>query len=65
MSVVGALVSIHCGGGLVVALVLVVINAEGVKKEKKKKLTCWARWRQYTEAGEWLPPMLGGEWGRH
>ena len=37
MSVVGALASIHCGGGLVVALVLVVINAEGVKKEKKKK----------------------------
>ena len=66
MSVVGALASIHCGGGLVVALVLVVINAEGVKKEKEKeKVTCWARWRQYTEAGEWSPPMLGGEWGCH
>ena len=54
MSVVGALVSIHCGGGLVVALVLVVINAEGVKKKKKKK--------KKTYLLDMLAPICGG-WG--
>ena len=39
MLVVGALASIHCGGGPVAALVLVVINAEGVKKKEEKKKT--------------------------
>ena len=42
MLIVGTLASVCHGGGLVAALVLVAINTEGVKKKKKRKLTCWA-----------------------